>query len=73
MTMRPFMSKDDLRKFIDDSGLTRTEFAYWVGCTTATLNNYLRGFSRIPRTLQRLALKYPGPAAVREELNAEEG
>lgn len=73
MTMRPFMSKEDLEVFINQSGLSRTEFAYWVGCSTATLNNYVRGFTRIPRSLQRLILKYPGPASVKEELYAEKG
>lgn len=70
--MRPFMTSDQMRQYLSGGNLTRNDLARWLSVTERTVANYCSGFSRVPRSVQRL-LSRTSPIDIRRQLNAEEG
>ena len=42
------LTKEELRKYLKESGLDYTTFAYHMGCSTVTIYNYITGRRAIP-------------------------
>lgn len=70
--MRPFMTSDQMKQYLDSGDITRADLARWLSVTERTICNYCSGYSRVPRSVQRL-LSRTSPLDIRRQVDAEAG